>query len=49
MQPRQPLNVPNSFIFSFIILYFLFVFCFLLQRYKQIFVQQTKTQKRFCI
>lgn len=26
MQPRQPLNSPKSFIFSFIILY-LFVFC----------------------
>lgn len=24
IQPRQPLNSPNSFIFSFIILYFVF-------------------------
>nr|DAH90500.1 MAG TPA: hypothetical protein [Bacteriophage sp.] len=44
MQPRQPLNSPKSFIFSFIILYFVLLFVYAYKGSRYISYTQTKTQ-----
>lgn len=45
IQPRQPLNSPKSFIFSFIILY---LFVFACKNTDKYLCYKIKTQKRFC-